>query len=82
MTQFYRVRDKDTGHEFTEGFFDPDIHELVDGPATYPDGRPVEPKPNPAAVTAATAADADGEPLRGAASTTRSTPPGCPSPAP
>ncbi len=67
MTQFFRVRDKDTGHEFTEGFFDPDIHERVDESGVGPDGVPLPPKPNTPAVTAATAAGAAGEPLRGAA---------------
>ena len=63
MPEFVRVRAKDTGHEYTEGFFDPEIHEKVtvdgeDAPAVDSAGAPLPPKPNYAAA---------GEQLRGQA---------------
>ena len=58
MPKFVRVRAKDTGHEYTEGFFDPDIHDQVDEPAVDSAGAPLPPKPNLAA---------GGEQLRGQA---------------
>lgn len=40
----FRVRDKDTKHEYTVGVVDPDAHEEIDGPAVDASGAPLPPK--------------------------------------
>lgn len=43
MPEFTRVRDKDTGHEYSVVNVDPDAHEVIDGDAANADGVPLPP---------------------------------------
>lgn len=48
MSDFTRVKDNETGHEYSVPTVrfeaDPDLFTKVDKPATYPDGSPLPPK--------------------------------------
>ncbi len=46
MHEYVRVKDPDTGHEFSlpVGTFDPDTVTVLDKPATDPGGAPLPPK--------------------------------------
>lgn len=64
MAKFYRVRDRETGHEYTTALFLQGVHILLDEPAVDADGRtlPAKPNPNPGPITEVQPAEADAEP--------------------
>lgn len=46
MPKFYRVKDKDTGHEYSVVTVNEDAHTLLDKPGEDAFGRPYAAKPN------------------------------------
>jgi hypothetical protein len=45
MTEWVRVRDKSTKHEYTVGVVDPEAHEVLDKEAVDSNGLPLPGKP-------------------------------------
>jgi hypothetical protein len=46
MTEWIRVKDKSTKHEYTVAVVDPDAHDILKKDATSPDGTPLPAKPH------------------------------------
>ena len=55
MSEFYRVKDKTTGHEYTVRFVDPDQHEVLDKPAVDVNGDALPGKSHTSVATKASA---------------------------
>lgn len=46
MTDWFRVKDKSTKHEYTVGVVDPEAHEVLKKPGADDLGNPLPAKPN------------------------------------
>ena len=62
MSDFYRVKDKQTGHEYSVRFPDPEQHEVLEKPAVDFNGDALPGKPHLSVAKKATAKHDGGEP--------------------
>lgn len=63
MPEYVRVRDKKTGHEYSvvRSALDEESQVVLDKPAAWPDGRPMEPKYRIPSLSKSTTAVTDKE---------------------